>query len=238
MLVRGIGVGFIVVWGVCSAAADDGAAIADRRIVDYSASLESRGGLTNAVWRLCTQTKTPCGLEFDANPPDIDKYSETFAVSSATLGEVLDLIVQHLPGYRWSLADGVVNIQPESRPWRWPWQMDWQHPLDRTIEGLELSPMPSKAVAFKMCPAASLETLPRIAFGVPKSLGRTISLKLPRVTLREALNAVVREDGLAMWEFGPVETGSDICRLNFESYRPFEWNPGSKPSSTIRKGRK
>lgn len=122
----------------------------------------------------------------------------------ATLRETLDVIVQANPEYRWQVDDGVVNLLTAR---------DEPALLKVRISKLEVKNAPSINAVL-----TTLQSLPEVRDAIAKlqlSEGvkiivgpRSLNLERPQytiqlkdVTVREALNAIVRAQGRAVWEY-------------------------------------
>jgi hypothetical protein len=121
-----------------------------------------------------------------------------------TLREALDSIVQAEPDYNWSINDGVVNLTPKSE----------EPALLRTrvsrvkVENarsiyLPLSQLMALPEVRESIAQLGLSQAPLLLIGVgslkPDEPGYTIDCQ--NVTLKEALNTIVRAHGGAVWRY-------------------------------------
>lgn len=165
-----------------------GADITEKEIKDFKVKQGTFLGL-------CGNIGVPCGyfmahVDYATNPT-IKKTS----LSHGTVREALNTVVKNNPDYQWSNEDGVINIVPKQNHKFWEKGAD---PLSRIIEKIEVSNIGTDEAARRIAIASGLPLGGNIIVS-----GRlhyaTVSLKLSKVTLRQALNALVKADGMAVW---------------------------------------
>jgi hypothetical protein len=135
------------------------------------------------------------------------KISKSF--SKVPVAAILNSLVSEHPEYQWILDDGIINIAPRktlgNRTSRIRAGFPAGSPLDRKIKKLDIvDTYLQDAVSNVICPAAELECPAPLLIpgGTPYAEPpRKVSLHLKNVTVRKALNALVRRDGHSMWHF-------------------------------------
>ena len=151
---------------------------------------------------------------------------ERFVITPAgpTLGETLDAIVATFPNYRWLVDRGAVNIFPLKNP---PVLLDVviadlkvedNQTLDDIIREISEKPeVRSVAARFHLSPGfkeVGLSSLERPG-SVNSEATNGLALRLHNVTVRQALNAVVRAHGNAIWSYKEKRcNGSDEFVIN------------------------
>ena len=132
-----------------------------------------------------------------------DYFKQAWSPLNKTLRQALDTLVENDPRYRWQVADGVINLLPaagepaflktrivEFRAENITLAMDTVTPL------LKL-PEVQKAMD-------DLNLKPGIAGFITSPSRKPFSVECKGMTLRQALNAIVRAQGRGVW--GYVET--------------------------------
>jgi hypothetical protein len=172
------------------------------RLVDYIFSGRPGAWIFESV-TLCRTAVAPCGIELlsNENAPVGSLSKSLRQVPAAT---VLDLLISEHPEYQWVLDDGVINIIPRDTLWNRISRVWAGSPLDRKVKKLDvLDTTLQDAVSNIVCPAAGLQcfTPGWVGNGAAGdwSPPRKVSLHLENVTVRQALNALVRQDGHSMW---------------------------------------
>lgn len=146
---------------------------------------------------LCGNMEVPCGFfmadgDYATNPKT--KVKKT-SFSHGTVREALNTVVKNNPDYQWGNEDGVVNIVPKKNRKHLEKGAD---PLSRIIEEVEVSSVTTDEAAKRIVLASGLPLGGRILV-IGRRHYATVSLKLSKVTLRQALNALVKADGMAVW---------------------------------------
>ncbi|MEW6130730.1 MAG: hypothetical protein AB1757_27110 [Acidobacteriota bacterium] len=127
------------------------------------------------------------------------------SLSSGTLREAMNTIVNANPEYRWQINDGVINLLPvQDEPSLLNVRISKLKVKDaRSIETIRsnLFELPEVKEAI-----AKLQLTPGVKFivgPIPLDPERRpkYSLECENVTVREALNAIVRAHGRAAWEY-------------------------------------
>ncbi|MCX5797242.1 MAG: hypothetical protein NTY77_17260 [Elusimicrobia bacterium] len=165
----------------------------------------------SAFRQLCRKAFIPCGLELVENPKS--QAPKPFLAEEEVLESALNrLVATSLKGYAWRVSDGVLEMAPEavlagkkSSPLekRIP-EVDVRGGIDSTLQ---------ESVLEKICLAAGI-VKPYFARAIVGPGGpeanRRVSVRLRDVTVREALNAVVRRDGHSLWEVIETPDGNGV----------------------------
>ena len=167
-----------------------GADITEKEIKDFKVEQGSFFGL-------CGNIEVPCGYfmvngDHSTNPNT--KVKKT-SLSHGTVREVLNAVVKNNPDYQWSNEDGVINIVPKQNHKHLEKGAD---PLSRIIKKVEVSSVGADEAAQRIAIASGLPLGGRIIVSGRRH-SATVSFKLSKVTLRQALNALVKADGMAVW---------------------------------------
>ena len=150
------------------------------------------------VRALCARLNIPCGMELRGQRTfDFDSWFEAEDISVSSL---LDkLTVGPLAGYGWRMRRGVLEIAPKA-----VLSGKTKSPLDIKIEAIELSDVSPLHAAKSICAQAGIiyTGLRSVVSGRKGPYPpRKISLRLKDVTVREALDELVRKNGRSMWFF-------------------------------------
>lgn len=158
---------------------------------------------------LCSTISIPCGWEKSyvrkgesrISPP----WNTPLHLKNTTARKILDEIILRHPGHHWFFHDGVINIEPNRR--------GHKDLLLRKLDHLSIHGSSRMAVEYVILRA-------RIGGHGPAMVGvfgrvhyNRVDLELNDVTVRQALNAIVKADGKAMWIFAPEEQVG-----NFQAY--------------------
>jgi hypothetical protein len=165
-----------------------------------------------------SSTRVPGGivtvLGCEANPT-----TQTQSLPEATLREALDAIVQTDPGYQWQINSGVVNLVPASNE---PALLNVRINRLRVKNATSINKALGKLYALPEVRAAIAELQLSEAVRFIKELKSLeqepsqYSIECEGVTVREALNAIVRAHGRAVWQYkerhcdGKVEFSIDF----------------------------
>ena len=132
--------------------------------------------------------------------------------TNSTLRALLDAVVSVDPEYSWNVAEGVVNFVPRDN------ESVFLRSIVSKLEVHEVEPKEAleRLLALpEVHKVARLELGPRTVTGGPYAFApdgsmpekKKVSLKLTNVTVREALNAIAREHGSAVW----VLVTQEVC---------------------------
>lgn len=130
----------------------------------------------------------PCGLEEEFRIGiSGGANGRPMQFSNTSARQVLDEVVKRNPKYRWIIRNGVLNLEPKV-------------PVGKDVLSTTLASFSTKNVStFK----AALDALHQadIVYSYQGKGGRfaRVDLTLSNVTVREALNAIVKADGQAIW---------------------------------------
>ncbi|MBI5200128.1 MAG: hypothetical protein HY925_00960 [Elusimicrobia bacterium] len=161
------------------------ASLEDDPIAEFQAEIGQRGAL-------CGSLKTPCGsFTFETQR----KPKSRFELKKGRIRDVLAGLLRKNPSHEWQVKDGVINILPKANLIG----LDrGKSPLNRTIADLEISSMTTDQAAQRILQESGLPSVGRAHMGPPEEYGK-VSLHFKKVTLLEALNQLVKTDGMAAW---------------------------------------
>lgn len=154
---------------------------------------------------LCGMQHRPCGLEqMRCGDVQVSTYAPTRVnYRKMTFRKALDKVARLHPGYRWVIRNGVINFEPAHRT--------ITDLLSRRIDKVSIHGISSEKAAYLVLRLARIRA-PGIAGSGPVRIFPTIDLNLSGVTLRDALNAIAKADGLLHWNFAPDVAGeSRVC---------------------------
>lgn len=194
---------------------------------------------SSAFLSLCSQVCMPCGFEEmkqepsrPVRPADM-RHLPRVRIENGTVGEILDNLVSGpMKGYAWRVTDGVIEMLPRD-------VMDRKKTsvLEKRIPAVDVEKVAVDAAAEQICEAAGVAQRPLFGDnqGAVPTYG-TASLHLKNVTVREALNALVRNDGQSMWVVqGYPGNPHTIYVLSCRAPHPEGRTPGSTPQGTRQK---
>ena len=199
-------------------ASSDG--ILDNPVQDFESEPKSAFGP-------CGNLRIPCGFYVADGDTLVGKPKRSkVVVQHGKVRDALDGLVKNNPDYEYREDGGVINIFPKKEKKHLEKGTD---PLERVIDKVDISSVSSQDAAQMILQASGLPVGGRIQAG-----GRwhyaTVTLKLSNVTLREALNQLVRADGMAVWV---LEYNREHKRYSVDI---FPWRKG--PSLFGAKGKK
>lgn len=150
-------------------------------------SFEARSGWEFVT--LCKDVlKMPCGMEEASLAGLQQEKGAPLHVVASNARAVLDAIIERYPTYRWVDRGGVVNLEPK---------IPGEDLLSRKLGRVSIHGISSFQAARTVLDQA------KIPYAYQPKGGRygAIDLELKDVTVREALNAIVRIDGQVLWIF-------------------------------------
>lgn len=135
------------------------------------------------------------GLETDARLPALVKVE----AHDVTFHQLLDVIVQGHPHYRWREVDGAIEFSPVNRG---------NYVLDTVIANFEVKDLNFSEAIERLLKLPEVQSslasmgLTRNEDGYqPRTPGNTFSLRLKQVTVRRVLDEIARKCGTNFWEF-------------------------------------
>lgn len=140
----------------------------------------------NELIAVCKKLDIPGGM-FLLSVNDVGTHASKLHYKKTSARKLLDVITKQHPNYSWSFEEGVLILAPHEAP---ELEIFIDHfsaeaaPLNRAVETL--------ALKARMQPAVT-------DVGSLRSSRRKVTLTLNGVKLRDALNAVVKKDGRAVW---------------------------------------
>jgi hypothetical protein len=187
-----------------------------------------RAILGTEMWWLCQAVDRPCGIE-ETQCDDLEPLGKSPMVElhSTTARKVLDEILRLHPSYRFALRNAVLNFEPASR--------DRPDPLATKLEQVSIHGSSSSIAAWSVIRQAGIEMDHR--HGVTARGGMfeeaNVTLELRNVTVREALNAIVKADGHSAWFFCTYKDNSGRFELDswkqYHGSRESYYGSGKKP---------
>ena len=164
--------------------------------------------ITNAMTTLLSSIGVPGGIAIVTKCGEDDKY--TFVLSGSTLRNALDAIVAANPQYTWQVDDGLVSVSLIDGP---PPMLDFHiselrlrgaRTTNEAVNQLFTIPEIQKRIealrlnyGFNRIGVSELRS-PNSAFSTEI---QQYNLTLKNITVREALNAIARAHGKAVWEY-------------------------------------
>lgn len=162
---------------------------------------------------LCKQQNMPCGVE-ETVCNDLHSQTEKNkprTLKETTVGKILAEIVRRHPGYRWMSRDDVLNLESTKRV-----APDF---LSTPLDKVSLNEIPSDRATDMIFRQAN--------FPQPAGYGRTgppqvfanVNIQLSNTTVRDALNAIAKADGKAIWRYCPKDINGWIPELQMITWR-------------------
>lgn len=160
------------------------------------------GTFLQALSRLAVEKRVPIGFEPSLTHEEKDGLD--IQVHNARLEDVLNLIVQQEPGYRWEVRDGVVNFFP----------LNSRDEVVETLLGTPIHRFAPKVGLNKFALRDAVIALPEIQnflkandinatrpgyFYRQKLPARDVDLSISNTDLRGVLNTIVRNSEHKMW---------------------------------------
>ena len=176
---------------------------------------QTNGTLILAIDTLAGDHGVPIGIEsslFDKNDFDL-----TINVDNAKLKDVLDMIVQQQPDYRWEERDGVINLMPvKSRDEFVEELLNTQIHYFAPQKGLDQFGIRDAIIDLpevqRLLKAKGVKAL-RIAYYYhPRPYPDDLDLSMSETDVRGVLNKVVRETEYKTW--GVTRSGDHLEFLN------------------------
>lgn len=192
-------VAFSTIFGqsIKSNQSDSAAEVLNRKVIGSETEFLTT---TNALSRALSNTKVPGGIVrvFDCSEEPVKQRWEP---KEASLRNILDTIILSDPQYRWEIDDGVINVLPAAGESAF---------LEIRVKKLRVRNATS--VLFAYSKLMSLQEVKKaiIDLGLTGSFERfqgpppdrsSFNVICKDVTIREALNAIVRADGKAVWAY-------------------------------------
>lgn len=181
---------------VAAAAGVDGL---DKPLAHYKETTQKRG----LLYFCMNIADLPCGWEtILIDTQGQGKESPLLEMNDTTPRKVLDEIVRRLPNSRWVVRDGAINVEPRRR--------NRDDLLGRRLSKFSEHGVSSFRAAMDMFEDAGI-SISYEEMGHTRRFG-SIDVDLQDVTVRDALNAIVKADGKLMWLFSvnpdPKHTGT------------------------------
>jgi len=192
--------------------------ILDKKAPNIKFSEFKSFGEFNSFLRLCVDFDIPCGIEYRSNTDSLPHLvDEGPPIQGGSVRANLKAVVAQNLGYRWFVTKGVVNLVPrevlEDR-------LKYSSPLDRIIGTIDVVDMSADGAVFAIFQQArlrcrelssSIDDLHHLRQTGHRS--RTVTIHLSNISLREALNEVVRKDGHSVWGFYSTRSGEHVVGL-------------------------
>ncbi len=157
--------------------------------------------------RLCRILDRPCGQEHVVDDNITTAKRSRLHLKKTTPRNALNELTRMHPRYHWVIVDDVLILEPKNRVGK--------DLLARRLAHVSIRGSSS----FK----AALDVLAQAKIGVMWTGGRhryaRIDLELRNVTVREALNSIVKADGQAIWSFTPGDLEKGRGGFSLGSWR-------------------
>jgi hypothetical protein len=154
-----------------------------------------QGELRSLLGSLADSYGVVIGFETDARLPALIKVE----AHDVTFHQLLDVIVQGHPQYRWREVDGAIEFSPASHG---------NYVLDTVISNFEVKDLHFSAAIDSLLKLPEVQSslaataLTRNEDGYqPRTPGNMFSLRLRQVTVRRALHEIARKSGTNFWAF-------------------------------------
>lgn len=161
------------------------------------------------LFDLCRSLNKPCGQEQTRSRELRQGKGPKFSLKKSSARKALDKITQRYPSHRWIQRDGVLILEPKKRA--------GEDVLARKLERVSIHDTLSLKAANDVLRQAKIPGIGISMTGDPRYA--CIDLELTNVTVREALNAIVKADGQAAWSFVPTEKGDHGPSMQVFSWR-------------------
>lgn len=160
------------------------------------------------LYKLCRKLNQPCGEESAFGYKAWKNKKPELRLKKMSPRNILNEITQRHPGHQWIIQDGVLILEPLKRS-------------NRDLLGKKLAKV---SIHGKSSLEAALEVFRQAKIGLHQTgmgcpLYAHIDLELKDVTVREALNAIVKADGQVMWQFIPTDVDKDRGSFTMSSWR-------------------
>ena len=162
-------------------------------------------------FQLCQSLKLPCGIELDYTT-----YEDhgALVVSGLSGHKALLRVLSRYPGHRWRLEDGLLRVFP-SKPLS-------GNPLMRRLPRVDFmnTPLPVIKRSLRKSIGIKPKTHSATSALTDEIQLSTASLSARDISARDALNAIVKSNGRAMWSVSRHKSGrgSDFYTLELEAY--------------------
>lgn len=156
---------------------------------------------------LCWALDRPCGQEDTRKREIRPTMGPKLSLKNTTPRKILDTITKRYPSHRWSINGGVLMLEPRNRTGK--------DMLGRKLSRVSIHDTISFKAAHDILRQARINVA-LVTVGFPRYA--CIDLELSNVTVREALNAIVRADGHAIWSFTPMDPEKGEGSFNMEGW--------------------
>lgn len=150
---------------------------------------------------LCMLARTPCGIEITRNSHYGDRpFHRELLMEETTVLSILEKLAQGpWKGYSWSENEGVLDIGPKVYL-----SHTKKSPLEQRLPTIDFSNVSTRRAIYEVCERSGVASYSR-SLGLSSVATENISLHLKSVTVREALDALIRADGNSAWVIEPLE---------------------------------
>ena len=159
--------------------------------------IRAYGASPSLAVSLAESVGVPIGFEGLPATEGSSWLHEGISISGMTLRQALDVLVSLDPRYEWRDMDGVIVLRPV-KAW-----LSSENPLFRLMPSIALTDVPAVAAIAEL--AAALKAPHNSISGLPDT--RTFSVDMPRGTLLDVLNAIVRAHGQLTWLWENIPRG-------------------------------
>ncbi len=183
-------------------------------ILDQKATLVLRDtNVRNALYSLSIKAKTPIGFIGVAGENG-EARRINVKVVQRSIRETLDEIINSDNRYKWEVINGQINVSPAS----WPDNIS-----DLTIEFLQLSEIEVGKVGAAILDAPKirsyLETVNKkktegLIYSGPPINNAKISVVFSNITIRDALNEILRRGEARFWAIETFGKTDEFVRIN------------------------
>jgi hypothetical protein len=160
---------------------------------------------------VCQAHNKPCGIEKNSCVSESSKNARSpIHIRKTSLKNALNQATTLLPGHRWIVRDGVINLEPVMR--RGP------DLLSRRLDKVSLHGVSSEDAFYLVFKQAGIRTGGSAYVGGGPIFG-SIDLDLSDITVRDAMNAITKADGQIVWQYCPDKPEQSLVSFNVSSWR-------------------
>ena len=154
---------------------------------------------------LCQELSLGCGVERSAlDDPQKSIFQFPRELRKQTPQKILDSYVAAHPVYKWSLANGIINVEPKQRT-----DEDF---LSRHLDSVSIHGVSSLRASIDALHQAGIPVTYQ-SMGAVGTFAR-VELDMKNVTVREVLNEIAKRDTKVMWVVYTIR-GTTRVRLHF-----------------------
>jgi len=191
-----------------------------------------------------TSTRTPIGVEVvtpyeSGVPANQPARTQTYNLTGLTVDQMLDKIVEFMPGYAWQKDNGVYHLRPKAAA------KPASLPFDRRVESFTQQFTDVRTAMYGVLGLldprrAAMGTTINVSGGIVNVIGgspiadrnaqytdRPIAVDLKGATIREILDAMMLKHGDMWWYANYTDANGTYPQVNLEFIGFESWSFGS-----------